>query len=75
MFLQWDQLKHAIRPTWKRIISDYSDVNQNDLFQNHHVIKGARILPVDKFFSEEIHSILISNIVYRNLKHLFLKVA
>ena len=63
IFFQWAQLKHAIRPRWKIIIFDYSDINLNDLFQNHHVIKGARILPLGKLSSEEIYSILISNIV------------
>ena len=43
MFFQWAQLKHAIPPRWKKIIFDYSDINENDLCQNHHVIKGARI--------------------------------
>ena len=30
--------------------------------QNHHFIKGARILPLDNLSSKEIYSILISNI-------------
>ena len=63
MFFQWAQLKHAIPPRWKRIFFDYNDINENDLFQNHHVIKRARILSLEKLFSKEIYSILISNIV------------
>ena len=63
MFFQWDQLKHAIAPRWKLIIFDFCGINENDLCQNHHVIKGARILPLYKLFSKEIYSILISNIV------------
>ena len=63
MFFQWAQLKYAIPPRWKKIIFDYNDINENDLCQNHHVIKGARILPLDKLSSKEIYSILISNIV------------
>ena len=44
-------------------VFDYNDINENDLFQNHHVIKRARILSLKKLFSKEIYSILISNIV------------
>ena len=45
----------------KKIIFDYSDINENDLCQNHHVIKGARTLPHDKLSSKEVYSILILN--------------
>ena len=38
---------------------DYNDINENDLCQNHHVIKGARILSLDKLSSSEIYSVLI----------------
>ena len=51
----------------KRIIFDYNDINENDLCQNHRVIKGARALPLDKL-SKEIYSILISNIVNKQLQ-------
>ena len=33
MFFQWAQLKHAVPPRWKKIIFDYSDINENDLCQ------------------------------------------
>ena len=46
MFFQWAQLKHPIPPRWKKIIFDYSEINENDLCQNHHVIKGDRILQI-----------------------------
>ena len=63
MFFQWAQLKDAIPPRWKKVIFDYSNVNENDLSQNHHVIKEARILPLDRLSSKKIYSILISNTV------------
>ena len=63
MFLQWVQLKHAIPPRWKKIIFEYSDINQKDLWQIHHVIEGAIIFPLDKLSSQEKYSILISNTV------------
>ena len=71
MFFQWAQLKHAIPPRWKRIVFDYNDINDNDLFQNHHVIKRARILSLEKLFSKEIYSILISNIVNKPTSNIY----
>ena len=71
MFFQWAQLKYAIPPRWKKIIFDYNDINENDLCQNHHVIKGARILPFDKLSSKEIYLILISNIVSKPTSNIY----
>ena len=50
MFFQWAQLKHTIPPRWIFFFFfDYCcDINENNLCQNHHVIKRARILPLDK---------------------------
>ena len=64
-------MKHAILPRWKQIIFDYSDINENDLCQNHHVISGARILPLDKLSSKEVYSILISNIVNKPTSNIY----
>ena len=55
----------------KKIFFDYSDTNENDLCQNRRVIKGAWILPLDKLSSEEIYSILISNIVNKPTSSIF----
>ena len=52
---------------------DYNDINENDLCQNHHVIKGDRILPLDKSSSKEIYSILISNIVNKPTLNIYFK--
>ena len=49
--------------SWKTLISNYSDTDEEDFCQNHHANKGARILSTDELSSKEIHSILISNIV------------
>ena len=51
MFFQWAQLKHAIPARQKKLIFDYSDTNENDLYQTHHVNKGARILSINKLSS------------------------
>ena len=63
MFFRWVQLKHAIPTRWKTLISNYSDNDEENLCQNHHIIKGARIFSADKLSSKEIYSVLISNIV------------
>lgn len=44
-------------------MSIYNNPDEKSLYQNHHVIEGARILSTDKFFCEEINSIVISNMV------------
>ena len=71
MFFQWAQLKHAIPPRWKKITFDYNDINENDLCQNHHVVKRARILPLDKLSSKEIYSILISNNIRKPISNIY----
>ena len=60
-----------IPPRWKKIIFDYSDITKNDLCQNHHLIKGARILPLGKLSSKKIYSILISNIVNKPTSNIY----
>ena len=62
-FVQCAQLKHAIPARWRKLIFDYSDIKENDLYPNHHVIKGAITLFLYKSSSKEIYSILISNTV------------
>ena len=72
MFFQWAQLKHAIPPRWKKIIFDYNGINENGLCQNHHyIIKGARILPLEKLSSKEIYPILISSIVNKPTPNIY----
>ena len=73
LFFQWAQLKHVILPRWKKIIFDYSNINKNDLCQNHHVITGAKILHLDKLSSKEIYSILIPNIVNKPIWNIYFK--
>ena len=60
-----------IPPRWKKKFFDYSDITKNDLCQNHHLIKGARILPPDKLSSKKIYSILISNIVNKPTSNIY----
>ena len=37
MFFQWTQQKLAIPTRWKTLISNYSDIDEENLCQNHHV--------------------------------------
>ena len=46
----------------KKLIFDYNDINEDGLYQNHQVIKGARILSLKKLSCKEI------------LNHLFWKI-
>ena len=55
----------------KKNFFDYSNINENNLCQNHHVIKGVRTLPLDKLSSKEIYSILISNIVNKPTSNIY----
>ena len=43
MFFQWPQLKHTIPTRWKTLTSNYRDIDNDNLCQNH-VIRGARNL-------------------------------
>ena len=61
-FLWWTLLKQAIPARWKNLIFEYSDANGNGIYQNHHVIKGARIISLGKLFSK-------GNIFKSNPKH------
>ena len=74
-YFQWLQLKHAILHKWKTIIKQNPDNVSNLLIQDHHLIKGARILTLKKLFSKELYSILIikftnkpsSNVFFDNI--------
>lgn len=46
---------------WKQLIIKYSDVNESNVCQNHHVIKIVGILSLKKLSSKDIYLILILN--------------
>ena len=64
-------MKHTIPPRYNFFFDYCCDINENDLCQNHHVIKRARILPLDKLSSKEIYSILISNILNKPTSNIY----
>ena len=71
IFFKWAQLKHAILPRWKKIIFDDSNINENDLCQNYHVITRAGTLTLGKLSSKEIYSILIQSIVSKPISDIY----
>ena len=73
IFSPWTQLKHAILARWEKLIFDYNDINENGLYQNRHVIKKARIFPLAKLSSKEIHSILIANTVNKPTSNIYIE--
>ena len=44
MFFQWAQLKHAIPTKWKTVISNDSDIDEENFCQNHYTINGAKTI-------------------------------
>ena len=65
--LKW----HIFPARWKKLIFDYSDINEKHLYQNHHVIKGVRIFSLGKLSSKEIYSILVSNTVNKQTSNIY----
>ena len=61
MFFQWAQLKHAAPTRSKTLIYNYSNIDEENLSQNHHVIIVARVLSTSKLSSKEIYSIIIKH--------------
>ena len=59
-YFQWLQVISAIPEGWKFIIKETHESTTNLIIHDHHVIKGSRILTLNKLSSTEIYSILIS---------------
>ena len=59
-YIQWLQLKHAIPLKWKAIIKQNPGKVSDLLIHDHHLIKKARILTLEKLSSKELYSILIT---------------
>ena len=71
MYFRWSELKHAIPAKWKKQFFDYNHINNNDLYQNHQIVKGTGVLLLDKLSPQEIYSILISNIVNKQTSNIY----
>ena len=59
-YFQWLQLKHAIPHKWRTIIKHNPGIVRDLLIHDHNLIKGARILTLEKLSSKESYSILIT---------------
>ena len=57
--LQWQQLINSIPEKWKLAIKQSSSDAKNLIIHGHHLIKGCRILILEKLTSKELHQILI----------------
>ena len=72
---QWVQLIYFFPEKWKFIIKNDYENAANLITHDHHLIKGSRVITLDKLASTEIYSILIfkvqnkppSNIYFENL--------
>ena len=53
-YFQWLRLISAIAEGWKFIIKETHESTTNLIIHDHHVIKGSRILTLNKLSSTEI---------------------
>ena len=60
IYFQWLQLKHAIPHKWKTIIKQNPGNVSDLLIHDYYLIKGARILTLEKLSSKELYSVLIT---------------
>ena len=60
-YFQWLQLINSIPEKWKLIIKQSSSNAKNLIIHGNHLIKGSRILILEKLTSTELYQILISS--------------
>ena len=60
-YFQWLQLINSIPEKWKLTIKQSSSDAKNLIIHGHHLIKGSRILIIEKLTSKELYQILISS--------------
>ena len=57
-YFHWVQLINSIPEKWKFIIKKNNEVATNLITHDHHLIKGSRVITLDKLISTEIYSII-----------------
>ena len=62
-YFQWLQPNHNTSQMWKTNTEQNLGNVRNLLIQDHHLIKGARILTLEKLSSEELYSMLITKVI------------
>ena len=58
----WLQLINAIQEKWKKCIKQTSENTSLQVVKNHHLIRGSRVIILEKQSSKELYSLLISAI-------------
>ena len=58
-YFQWLQLINSIHEKWKLTIKQSSSDAKNLIIHGHHLIKGSRILILEKFTLKKLYQILI----------------
>ena len=61
-YFKWLQLVDSISERWKFIIKENYENATDLIIHDHHLIKGLRVITLDKRTPTEIYSILISKV-------------
>ena len=72
-YFQWVQLIDSIPEKWKFIIKKNNEVAANLITHDHHLIKGSRVITLDKLTSTEIYSILILKVHNKTSSNIYFK--
>ena len=56
----WLQLINAIPEMWKKCIRQTSENTSLLVVKNHHLLRGSRIIILEKLSSKELYSLLVS---------------
>ena len=59
-YFQWLQLINSIGQRWKVINKEIFESASNVIIHDHRLVKGSRVITLDKLTSTEIYSVLIS---------------
>ena len=69
--LKWLQLVDSIPERWKFIIKENYENATNLIIHDHHLIKGSRVITLDKLTPTEIYSILISKVQNKPFSNIY----
>ena len=72
-YFQWLQLIDSISQRWKIIIKENYENATNLTIHNHHLVKGSRVITLDKLTSHKIYSILISRAQNKPSSNIYFK--
>ena len=72
-YFQWLQLIDSIPQRWKIIIKENYENAINLIIDDHHLVKGSRVITLVKLTSTEIYSILISRVQNKPSSNIYFK--